>query len=166
MLLLYNTFLLRRLQQKNFRQCRRPGAGNPPPAKSEVEFYLTTGNQTSLLQKQSTSLVFTTASNGYPDILVDTAQTYQTVDGFGFTLTDGSASLISSLPSSMQNDLLKELFGSDSTSISISYLRVSIGASDLSASVYTYDDMPAGQTDVTLQNFNLRKDQSSVIPNT
>src|SRR5678816_1724346 len=67
-------------------------------------------------------------------------------------------------PSSMQNDLLKELFGSDSNSISISYLRVSIGASDLSASVYTYDDMPVGQTDVNLQNFSLRKDQSKVIP--
>ena len=59
--------------------------------------------------------------------------------------------------------MLKEFFGSDSNSISISYLRVSIGASDLSASVYTYDDMPSGQTDVNLQNFSLRKDQSSVI---
>jgi glucosylceramidase len=136
----------------------------PPPVKSDVDFYLTTGNQTSLLKKQTTTLAFTTAANGYPDILVDTAQTYQSVDGFGFTLTDGSASLITALPPSMQNELLKELFGSDSNSISISYLRVSIGASDLSASVYTYNDMPAGQTDVNLQNFSLRKDQSDVIP--
>ncbi len=137
---------------------------NPPAVKSDVDFYLTTGNQTSLLQKQSTSLVFTTATNGYPDITIDTTQVFQTIDGFGFTLTDGSAQLISSLPVAMQNDLLKELFGVDSTSISISYLRVSIGASDLSASVYTYDDMPAGQTDVTLANFSLRKDKSDVIP--
>jgi len=137
---------------------------NPPAAKSDVEFYLTTGNQASLLQKQTMSLVFTTASNGYADITVDTAQTFQTIDGFGFTLTDGSASLISSLPVSMQNELLKELFGVDSNAIGISYLRLTIGASDLSATVYTYDDMPAGQTDVALQNFNLRKDQSNVIP--
>jgi glucosylceramidase len=141
-----------------------PSPVNPPAVKSDVEFYVTSGNQASLLQKQSTSLVFTTATNGYPDITIDTTQVYQTIDGFGFTLTDGSAQLISSLPVAMQNDLLKELFGFDSTSISISYLRVSIGASDLSASVYTYDDMPAGQTDVTLQNFNLRKDVSTVIP--
>ncbi len=136
----------------------------PRPAHSDVDFYLTTGNQTSLLQKQNTPLAFKTASNGYPEIIVDSSQTYQTVDGFGFTLTDGSASLISGLPSSMQNDLLKELFGSDSNSIGISYLRISIGASDLSASVYTYDDMPAGQTDVNLDNFSLRKDQSNVVP--
>lgn len=139
---------------------------NPPPGstKSDVDFYLTTGNQASLLKKQTTTLAFTSATNGYPDILVDTTQTYQSVDGFGFTLTDGSASLIASMPPSLQNELLKELFGFDSTSISISYLRLSIGASDLSASVYTYDDMPAGQTDVNLANFNLRKDLSQVIP--
>lgn len=140
------------------------GTGTPPVTKSEMDFYLTTGAQTAVLQKQNTALAFSSETNGYPDIIVDTAQTFQTIDGFGFALTDGSASLISSLPSSMQNDLLKELFGSDSTSISISYLRVSIGASDLSASVYTYDDMPAGQTDVDLENFSLRKDQSNVIP--
>ena len=140
------------------------GTTPPPSTKSDVDFYLTTGSQTALLQKQSTVLAFSTKTNGYPDITVDESQTFQTVDGFGFTLTDGSASLISSLPSSLQNDLLKELFGFDSTSISISYLRVSIGASDLSESVYTYDDMPSGQTDVNLTNFNLCKDKSQVIP--
>lgn len=140
-----------------------PPPVNPPAAKSDVDFYLTTGNQTSLLKKQNSSLVFTTATNGYPDIIVDTTQTFQTVDGFGFTLTDGSASLIAGLPASMQQELLQELFGFDSSSISISYLRVSIGASDLSASVYTYNDMPAGQTDVALQNFSLRKDKSEVV---
>ena len=154
----------------SFENCHKNNNGGgpapvpPPPTKSDVDFYLTTGSQTSLLQKQTTVLAFTSKTNGYPDITVDESQTYQTIDGFGFALTDGSASLISSLPSSMQNDLLKELFGSDSTSISISYLRVSIGASDLSESVYTYDDMPAGQTDVNLTNFDLRKDKSKVIP--
>lgn len=136
----------------------------PPVTKSDVDFYLTTGSQTSLLQKQSTVLAFSTKTNGYPDITVDESQTFQTVDGFGFALTDGSASLISSLPTAIKNDLLKELFGSDSTSVSFSYLRVSIGASDLSESVYTYDDMPSGQTDVNLTNFDLRKDKSQVIP--
>jgi glucosylceramidase len=139
------------------------GGGNTPPKSSDVNFWLTTGNQAVLLQKQNTILTFGSSTNSYPDIIVDSSQTYQSIDGFGFTLTDASASLISGLPVSTQNDLLKELFGSDSNSINISYLRVSIGASDLSASVYTYDDMPAGQTDSTLQNFNLRKDVSNVV---
>lgn len=140
------------------------GPVTPPATQSDVDFYLTTGNQTSLLQKQTTPIVFKTATNGYPDIIVDTAQAFQAIDGFGFTLTDGSASLISGLPEAMQNDLLKELFSLDSNAIGISYLRVSIGASDLSASVYTYDDMPAGQTDINLEHFSLRKEMSQVIP--
>jgi glucosylceramidase len=140
------------------------GPVDTTPVKPDVDFYLTTGNQSILLQKQNANLVFKTASNGYPEIMVDSTQAYQSIDGFGFALTDGSAQLIAGLPASIQTDLLKELFGNDSTSIGISYLRISIGASDLSASVYTYDDMPAGQTDVNLQNFSLRKDQSSVIP--
>ena len=153
--------------------CSKPADNNsgggtepvtPPPAKSDVDFYLTTGDQASLLKKQSTVLAFTGTSNGYADIVVDTTKTFQSVDGFGYTLTDGSAALIADLPASMQQELLKELFGSDSTSISLSYLRISIGASDLSPAVYTYDDMPAGQTDPALQHFDLRKDQSKVIP--
>lgn len=136
---------------------------DPKPAASEMDFYLTTGSQTALLQKQNTTLVFSSSSNGYADITVDTSQSFQTIDGFGFTLTDGSASLIADLPAAMQSELLRELFSNDSNAISISYLRVSIGASDLSASVYTYDDLPAGQTDVSLQNFSLRKDQSKVV---
>jgi glucosylceramidase len=140
------------------------GGGLMPPKVSDVAFYLTTGNQSSLLQKQNTVLAFGSTSNINPDIIVDTTQTFQSVDGFGYTLTDASADLIAGLPSSMQTDLLKELFGRDSTSISVSYLRVSIGASDLSTTVYTYNDLPAGQTDPDLLQFSLRKDQSKVIP--
>lgn len=138
---------------------------NPPqPTSSDVDFYLTTGNQAALLQKQNVSLNFGTSSNSNLNIIIDTTQIYQTIDGFGFCLTDASASLISGLSTAAQNDLLKELFGFDSNSINISYLRISIGASDLSTSVYSYDDLPSGQTDTALQNFSLRKDLSNVVP--
>ncbi|HTM92477.1 MAG TPA: hypothetical protein VL095_08670, partial [Flavisolibacter sp.] len=69
----------------------RPIDTTAKPTKSEIDFYLTTGNQSSLLQKQNTILAFGTGGSIYPDITVDTTQTYQTVDGFGFTLTDASA---------------------------------------------------------------------------
>ena len=131
-----------------------------PPATNEMDFWLTKGDQTVLLQKQSTTLSFGTAANSNPTITVDTMQKYQTVDGFGYTLTSGSATLINNLGSA-KTALLQELFGNDSNSISISYLRISIGASDLSSSVYSYDDMPAGQTDPTLANFSLDPDKAS-----
>ena len=134
------------------------------PVKPDVTFWLTTADQSTLLQKQSAILGFGTAANNFPTIIVDTTQVYQTIDGFGYCLTDASASLIYGLSADIRDALLKELFGSDSTSIQVSYLRISIGASDLSSTVYSYDDVPSGQTDVSLQNFSLRPDQSQIVP--
>ena len=143
-------------------ECSKGGTTAPvdPPIQqpgltNEVDFWLTRGDQQVLLQKQSTVLRFGTATNAFSNISVDTAERFQEVEGFGYTLTGGSATLINSLPGSAKSDLLTELFGKAGNSIGISYLRISIGASDLSASVYSYDDMPAGQTDPTLANFNL-----------
>jgi glucosylceramidase len=60
--------------------------------------------------------------------------------------------------------LLRELFSTDSNAIGISYLRVSIGASDLNPSVYTYDDIADGTTDTGLVHFTLDQDLRYVIP--
>ncbi|MEO7834202.1 MAG: glucosylceramidase, partial [Ginsengibacter sp.] len=137
----------------------------PPVAgTNDMDFWLTKGDQTVLLQKQSTVLSFGTVANNYPFVNVDSTQVSQTVDGFGFTLTGGSAYVINKLSATDKAALLKELFGNDPNSISISYLRVSIGASDLDAAVFSYDDMPAGQTDVKLDHFSLDPDRTNLIP--
>lgn len=136
-----------------------------PPVVNEVDFWLTKGDQSVLLTKQGGTLSFGTTSNSFPNIDVDTTQVFQTVDGFGYTLTSGSATLINNLSPAVKSSLLRELFSNDPNAIAISYLRISIGASDLSASVYSYDDMPAGQTDPTLANFSLDPDRNSgLIP--
>jgi len=134
------------------------------PVKSDVTMWLTNADQSQLLSKQSTSLVFTTGSNANTTITVDTATSYQTMDGFGFCLTGGSATLINSLGTTQQTALLQELFSTDGNHIGISYLRVSIGASDLSASDFTYDDMPAGETDVNLANFSINPELTDLVP--
>jgi glucosylceramidase len=137
-----------------------PGTGKA----SDVSYWLTKGDQTVLLQKQNVSLLFGTSTNSYPFIDVDSTQTFQTVDGFGFTLTGGSAYVINQMDAGSKASLLKELFGNDSLSIGISYLRLSIGSSDLNASVFSYDDMPSGQTDTGLTHFSLGPDTTDLIP--
>ena len=138
---------------------------NPPNGTTgTVESWITRVDQSALLQKQSTALSFGTAGNAYPFIDVDSTQTFQTIDGFGFSLTGGSAYVINHLNATDKANLLQELFGSGSNSINISYLRISIGASDLNASVFSYDDMPSGQTDVNLNNFSLAPDETDLIP--
>jgi glucosylceramidase len=144
-------------------------SGDPPPltppaAGTPVEYWITTGDKSKLLQKQTTALNFSDASNTNPIIEVDSAAQFQSVRGFGYTLTGGSAYLINRLSSAEKSALLQELFGNGDNSIKISYLRVSIGASDLSADVFSYNDLPAGQTDVNLNQFSLSKDTVDVIP--
>jgi glucosylceramidase len=152
----------------NSGQVTSPATPTPPTppvvGTNDVDFWLTKGDQSVLLQKQTTVLSFGTASNSYPFINVDTTQVFQTVDGFGYTLTGGSAYVINKLNAADKASLLKELFGTDVNSISLSYLRISIGASDLDASVFSYDDMPAGQTDVNLDHFSLDHDKADLIP--
>ncbi|HTD41641.1 MAG TPA: glycoside hydrolase family 30 beta sandwich domain-containing protein [Mucilaginibacter sp.] len=134
------------------------------PAKTDVAMWLTNANRSQLFQKQNISLLFSNATNSNNTIEVDTTQTYQSIDGFGFCLTGGSASVINSLDASAKDALLKELFLTDSTHIGVSYIRISIGASDMSAAPFTYDDMTSGQTDATLQNFSIDQEKTDLIP--
>src|ERR1700710_737461 len=79
--------------------CSRDGSKNNgsdttstvPISTSDVDFWLTKGDSTVLLQKQNAELLFGTTANSNPFIDVDSTQTFQTVDGFGYTLTGGSA---------------------------------------------------------------------------
>jgi glucosylceramidase len=110
-----------------------PVTPTPPVVTNEVDFWLTKGDQSVLLKKQSTILGFGTVYNIYPNIEVDDTQSFQTVDGFGYTLTGGSAEVINQLSAAKKQELLQELFGSSENSISVSYLRISIAASDLNS---------------------------------
>lgn len=132
------------------------------PTTGNIEVWLTKADESVKLQKQTTVLGFTNNTNSYYNIEVDPTQTFQSIDGFGYTLTGGSAEVISSLSASKRQALLQEIFGNNANSISVSYIRLSIGASDLNSSVFSYDDVAAGQTDPTLSQFSLSKDQQLI----
>jgi glucosylceramidase len=137
---------------------------NPPATLSDIDYWVTKSDQSVLLQKQIAPLVFNTNSNTHPVIEVDSTASFQSIDGFGYTLTGGSADLINSLSTPARQSLLNELFSTNNEGIGVSYLRVSIGASDLSAQVFSYNDLPPGQTDPSLTNFNLSHDETSLVP--
>lgn len=148
------------------------GGTNPPPVDTtpttptvaDIDYWITKGDRSGLLQKQTTALGFA-AGTGTNAITVDSTQTYQSVDGFGFTLTGGSAYVINrNLTADARANLLKELFDDGDNDITVSYLRISIGASDLSSTVYSYDDMPSGQTDVNLDHFNIDMERADFLP--
>lgn len=135
-----------------------------PVVPNEMDFWLTKANQSTMLQKQTSVLAFGSTLNNYPNIEVNDAQQFQTIDGFGYTLTGGSAQVINQLNAQKRQELLQELFGTNANSISVSYLRISIGASDLDAAPFTYNDLPDGQTDLNLEKFSLAPNKTDVIP--
>jgi glucosylceramidase len=132
----------------------------------EIEFYLTSSDEQAKLQKQNDLLEYQSSpvTNDFPTIEIDSSRLYQTVDGFGYSLTGGSAYVINQMRANERDDLLNELFGVADNSIRISYLRISIGASDLNDHVFSYDDVPAGETDPSLAHFSLKEEEIDLIP--
>ena len=62
--------------------------------KPSVSWWLTSPSSGVLFQEQSSSLNFVKKISADPVIEVDENQTFQTIDGFGNCLTDGSAMLL------------------------------------------------------------------------
>jgi glucosylceramidase len=136
----------------------------PINVSNDMDFWLTRSDQSVRLEKQNVVLHFDAVANNSQTIQVDDSQTLQTIEGFGYTLTGGSAQVINSLNSTLKAQLLQELFGTGANGIGVNYLRISLGASDLNATTFSYDDMPAGQTDLPLSNFSLAPDKDHLIP--
>ena len=76
----------------------------------------------------------------------------QAVTGFGAAITDSTVSVFNALPSSLQSQLLQDLFTSNGVDFSL--MRHTIASSDLSPNAYTYDDAN-GQVDTGFNYFNL-----------
>lgn len=128
---------------------------------NQIQVWLTKGDESIKLQQQK-PVSFLNYSNNIQNIEIDDTQKFQSIDGFGFTLTGGSVEVINRLSSEKRKTLLQELFGNEENSISVSYLRLSIGASDLDSEVFSYNDLPKGETDVSLSKFSLEKDKDLI----
>lgn len=129
----------------------------------DVEFWMTRGNESVLFEKQD-SLTWTNSSNGFTTVEIDSTQIFQEIDGFGFSLTGGSAYVINQMAESKKSELLEELFLTEGDAIGISYLRISLGASDLSSKPFTYNETPNGESDINLDYFSLEEEQADLLP--
>lgn len=97
-------------------------------------------------------------------ITVNPSQTYQTMDGFGASITDSSAALLYQLPAAQRDQVMSSIF-SPTDGIGMSFLRQPIGASDfVDEPHYTYDDLPSGQTDLTMARFSVAHDEAQILP--
>ncbi|MFI5591297.1 ricin-type beta-trefoil lectin domain protein [Amycolatopsis sp. NPDC051758] len=117
--------------------------------------------------QQQTPISFTAGTGtGGQTINVNENTTYQQFEGAGASFTDSAAWLLNSsnlLSASTRNSVMQKLFDPNA-GIGISFLRNPIGASDIARYSYTFDDVPAGQTDPNLTKFSIAHDQTDVLP--
>lgn len=137
----------------------------PPPVVTPVNtaFYLTKADQSVLFTKQTNGIAIY-YDNNYATISVDSSIEYQEMDGFGYSLTGGSALHLNNMSSTTRANVLNELFSQDENGIGVSYLRISIGASDLDTAPFSYNDLESGETDIDMQNFSINEDKTNLIP--
>jgi glucosylceramidase len=86
---------------------------------------------------------------------VDSARTYQTIDGFGGAMTDSAAWLIYNSPK--RTAIMKDLFGPGGAAYSM--IRLPLGASDIALSNFFYD-----YTCCDLGDFSVGHDAGYIIP--
>ena len=92
-------------------------------------------------------------------VAVDAAQRFQPMLGFGSAYTDASCFLLSSMPPESRRSFLTDTFSPQAMNLSVG--RTSIGASDYSREVYSYDDTPG---DVTMTHFSIAHDEGYILP--
>jgi glucosylceramidase len=136
----------------------------PTPA----HVWLTTPDRTQLLADKGT-VPFVKETPPNFSIAVDPTTAFQTIDGFGASITDSSAVVLYRLDPAARDQVMKDLFD-PATGLGLSFLRQPMGASDFFDSTatggvpYSYDDMPAGATDYDMAHFSIAHDEPEIIP--
>ena len=142
----------------------RPAAPRRVAAGEPVAVWMTTGDQSVLLQRLTDVSFGPTANTAPTTVSIDESSSYQTMDGFGAAMTGSAAYLINQRLNAAQRDaLLTELYGPNGLRMNV--VRHSMGASDFSAQGdFTYDDQPSGNPDPALTAFNVTRDEVDLIP--
>src|SRR6185312_2710230 len=102
--------------------------------------------------------------DGLPTIEVDDSRAFQPIEGFGFSLTGGSAYLLAGMHKAERADLLRELFGLTEESVGLSCLRLTIGASDLGRKDFSYWGLRRGTKHPDMGRFNLSAGDREMVP--
>nr|WP_246427994.1 glycoside hydrolase family 3 N-terminal domain-containing protein [Paenibacillus phyllosphaerae] len=111
-----------------------------------------------LTQQGDTDLTSVGEDADVTTIKINANKQYQSIMGMGSSMEESTVFNLTKLSAAKQEELLKKLM-SDTEGIGMSMTRLTIGTADFtSRKFYSYDDMPAGETDVKLEHFSIQKD--------
>ena len=137
----------------------------PAPETRVANIWLTTADETQKLEQQAGQLP-AGAATGDEAVVIDTSKHFQKVHGFGASITDASAQLLSGLPEDKRKAVMAELFGRGPNGLGLSFTRLTVGASDFSPDHYSYDDTPGNMPDPELRHFSIDYARRYVLPRT
>ncbi len=94
------------------------------------------------------------------DVVVDPAQTRQTIEGFGGAFNEKGWQALLSLPETERSAVMQRLFD-PTEGLGLRICRVPIGASDYALDRYTNDESPG---DYAMKDFSIARDRKLLIP--
>ena len=92
-------------------------------------------------------------------VQIDPTQRFQPILGFGSAYTDASCFLLNSMAPDGRQKFLADTFSPNAMNLNVG--RTTIGASDYSRDLYSYDDTP---DDLTMQHFSIAHDEAYILP--
>jgi glucosylceramidase len=135
-----------------------------PSLAQTVQIVRTTADLSSTLASEPSASFGRGAATSPLTITVNEKSRFQVMEGFGASLTDGSAWLLHDrLTPAVRQQVMTRLFD-PSHGIGLSFLRQPIASTDLSRDHYSFDDMPDGEQDPHLKHFSAKHDDSYVFP--
>ncbi|TDD27832.1 glucan endo-1,6-beta-glucosidase [Kribbella turkmenica] len=139
-----------------------PAQAHPPTSTARV--WVTTPDRAELLHERA-PVSFRRGASDLTTITVDPRTSYQSIDGFGASITDSSANVLYRLSPAEREKTMRALFD-PKQGIGVSFLRQPVGSSDFTAETehYTYDDVPPGRTDFGLTHFSIAHDEQQILP--
>jgi glucosylceramidase len=139
--------------------------GSTNPFGNSVEVYQTSraagpGGAPDHLTHETPLTASSMPASGTTTITIHLDQPRQTVLGFGAALTEATASVVSSLPASKQQEILDAYYGADGSGYTLA--RTHIGSCDFALAQYSYDDSTT--PDPTLAKFSIAHDKALLLP--
>lgn len=139
--------------------CTSIKQASPVPA----QMWVTSADETQKLSPQPLQQALGPAA-GNETVVIDSSKHFQKMHGFGAAMTDASALVLSRLPDEKRRAIMAELFGRANGGLGLSFMRLTVGASDFSTSDYSYDDTPLNVPDPELRNFSILPAKEYVLP--
>ena len=92
-------------------------------------------------------------------VVIDDSQRFQPMLGFGSAYTDASCYLLSTMPAEARQKFLGDTFSPAAMNLNVG--RATIGASDYSRDLYSYDDVA---DDLAMRHFSIAHDEAYILP--